>query len=187
MKIVVWSLVGILACSAPSPRAQSEGSKSTVSSEAASESASAASSDFANVLHLGKSRESDARERLLAVGNDARDIEARLASRRMVGLWSEDERTYFSKVPLPLHRTCVDDTDLAIIRGRITEGTRVDVEVHISASGAVEEIAFRKGTGDDVVDKIIADSLRKRRFLPAKPGDDYMPGIVHVNCWIEVR
>lgn len=144
-------------------------------------------SDFSDVLRIARSSAIDAREQLRTISESAKDEDIRLAARRILSLWNDQERTYFSKVPLPLRRACVDEAALALVRPKIDESKAIELELRITESGEVQSVTFTKGSGRGDVDEIVEDSLRAKRFLPAKSGNEYRTGDLRVNCWIEVR
>jgi TonB family protein len=142
---------------------------------------------YQDVLRLAEDGSAESRRELERRSITGSTEDVRFAATSLIGLWDDTRGGYFNDLPIPLRRSCASELLLEKMRRRIRVTSYVDFELHVDASGSVTSVRVVRGSGDAEIDGEIETELKRARFLPAKPGEVFVNGLVRMNCKIEAR
>jgi TonB family protein len=143
--------------------------------------------EYKDVLRLAEDGSAESRRELDRRRTTATTEDARFAATSLIGRWDNARSGYFNDLPIPLRRSCASEPLLETMRQRIRVTTYVDFQLYVDAVGRVTSVHVVRSSGDAEIDREIETELKRARFLPAKPRDVFVNGIVRMNCRIEAR
>jgi TonB family protein len=143
--------------------------------------------EYKEILQLAEDASPESRRQLEHRRTTATTEDARFAATSLIGMWDDSRGGYINDLPIPLRRGCASEGLLEEMRRRIHVTTHVDIELYVDAFGRVTDVRVVRGSGDTEIDRAIETELKHARFLPAKPRDVFVNGVVRMNCRIEAR
>jgi hypothetical protein len=142
---------------------------------------------FDMVLHIGSSKAPDAKHALQRVAGARNDSEARRLAKHMLRRWNDQQNTFATPMAVQLDSQCLSREILAELFPTETETRVVFLDVAIDSSGKVTSVVPTGPDLDQRVNDAVVDAVKKKRFLPAKPSDQYEASRLRVACVLEAR
>jgi hypothetical protein len=144
-------------------------------------------STFEQVLEIARGRKPTALKDLRWYAKQAPQEDVRFLAARITSLWAPSANTFHTSLPQALSPTCIDDSRLARLRrgGRIA--VVVIVNVRVSADGRAIAVETLRGETDADTQRAIYETLASARYLPAKPADNYVEGVLTLSCRVDVH
>jgi hypothetical protein len=137
------------------------------------------------VLRIAKGKKDKGKSELEAIAQRKEGVPSVLLARKILFLWDENDKTYYSIAPQHLYNKCIDQDELQQLLPSPAKPTYIYAEVETDARGVPLRATFKSGSDNKILVDAVLRSLKKQYYLPAKPGDSYVPGTVIAQCRIE--
>lgn len=161
--------------------------QSTLRGSLPRESARPVANDFEDVLAIAMSKSPSAKSQLELIAASTGGGEHIQLARYVLAHWDDAARTFHAATPAALGNECLSVRDLRALYPHGREATRIFAQVNVRADGTAQSVSLVKPIEDERLRATLLESLRRRRYAPAKPGDDYVSGDLSFTCVLDVR
>jgi hypothetical protein len=139
---------------------------------------------WCDVLRLAERDQGTAKAELGRIRQTGKTDALRALSNTMLANWNDKARTYHSPRPRALFSQCLSPSELNEFGDRLKPGVVV-LDVWVNRCGLVERVEVLGNPPDARTGELVADVIRQKRFLPAKPDHERVAGGAIVTCRLE--